>query len=154
MKQILKQLVELRAMEQEEQVFIEAAYLMREANEIALDNGLDIEPVGRYITPAKAIAAVNRFLIAMEPEGYLLVKDAAKVLKVSPNTVLQWISIGRLRAINVGQPAKRPQYRIAREALQSLGEPIAEPQPRKKIKPQDFGYSPVDFGPTKKKSPR
>jgi len=83
----------------------------------------------------------------------LLVKDAATVMKVSPNTVLKWIASGRLKATNVGQPGKRPQYRIHPDALQTLGSPITEPHPRKKLKPEMFGYSPVDFGPAKKQSP-
>jgi len=48
MKRILKQLIELRSFEQEELVFIEAAALMRAANDIALEHGLDIKPVSTY----------------------------------------------------------------------------------------------------------
>ncbi len=129
MKQILKQLIELRSEEPQEQVFIEAAYLMRDANDIALENGLDIEPVGTYITPAKAIAAVNRFLAAMEPERYLLVKDAAKILSVSQDKVSEWINANRLEAVNVANPGKRPQYRIPMDALRNL-------KPERKYKPR------------------
>ena len=129
MKQILKQLEELRVTEPQEQVFIEAAHLMQDANDIALDHGLDIEPVGLYITPAKAIAAVNRFLIAMEPERFLLIKDAAKILSVSQDKVSEWITANRLEAVNVANPGKRPQYRIAKAALRNL-------KPERKYKPK------------------
>ncbi len=102
---------------------------MQEANDIALYHGLDIEPVGQYITPAKAIAAVNRFLAAMEPERYLLVKDAAKILSVSQEKVSEWINAKRLEAVNVANPGTRPQYRIPKDALRNLA-------PERKYKPK------------------
>ena len=129
MEQILKQLIELRVTEPQEQVFIEAAQLMRDANDIALDHGLHIEPVGLYITPARAIAAINRFLAAMEPERYLLVKDAAKILSVSQEKVSEWINAKRLEAVNVANPGTRPQYRIPKDALRNLA-------PERKYKPK------------------
>jgi excisionase family DNA binding protein len=54
----------------------------------------------------------------------LTVPEAAKVLSVAQAKVSEWIKAGRLQAVNVANQGKRPQYRIPREALANLQEPI------------------------------
>ncbi len=99
---------------------MEAATYLRDANEIALENGLDITPVPYAITPAKAIAAVNRFIAQMTPEKFLTVPEAAEKLRVSQAKVSEWIKANRLKAVNVANSGKRPQYRISRIALENI----------------------------------
>lgn len=121
MKTILVKLKELRDHpEPDEQTMIDAASYLRDASEIALGCGIDIEPVGDAITPAKAIAAVNRFIALMTPEKFLTVPEAAEILRVSQAKVSEWIKANRLKAVNVANPGKRPQYRISRLALENI----------------------------------
>lgn len=60
----------------------------------------------------------------------LKVSDIVKELRVSKNTVLAWISMGRLKAYNVASPSsKRPNFRISRESLDAFkaGNMVIEP---------------------------
>ncbi len=51
---------------------------------------------------------------------YLKIGQAAKLWQVSPTKVKRWIISGRLDAVNVGEPGKRPQYRLSPDSLKSL----------------------------------
>lgn len=53
-------------------------------------------------------------------DTYLNVGEAAKAWKVSPSKVTAWIRAGRIKAVNVGQIGKRPQYRLHVDAIQAL----------------------------------
>ena len=59
---------------------------------------------------------------------FLKVQEAAKELRVSPSRIKDWIISGRIRAINVGQYGKRPQWRIHVDDLRELK---PEEQPRR-----------------------
>jgi len=121
MKAILKQLQELRNHpEPDELTFIEAAALLRDANDIALEHGIEVKPVGAMVTPAKAIATVNRYIAQMSPERFLTIPEAAEILRVSQAKVAEWIKANRLKAVNVANSGKRPQYRISRLALENI----------------------------------
>lgn len=54
---------------------------------------------------------------------FLKVAEAAKALRVSRAKVCNWIIEGRLKAINVGLPGKRPQWRIHPEELRNIKPP-------------------------------
>jgi excisionase family DNA binding protein len=43
--------------------------------------------------------------------------EVAQQMGVSPDTVREWIKVGRLRAVNVAKPGVRPSYRITEAAL-------------------------------------
>jgi excisionase family DNA binding protein len=51
---------------------------------------------------------------------FLKVGEAAEVLQVSPSKIKQYIMSGRLKAINVGQYGKRPQWRIHPDDLRNI----------------------------------
>ena len=63
----------------------------------------------------------------MQTQGspFLKVAEAARVLRISSSTVKHLIAEGRLRAVNVGKPGRRPQWRIDPDQLSQ----IAPPQP-------------------------
>ena len=100
--------------------FYDAAWYLRDANEIAAQYGIDPEPVGEVIWPMHALAAVNRFILKIEPEKFLTIPEAAGILRVSHAKVSEWIKTNRLKAVNVANPGKRPQYRISRSALENI----------------------------------
>lgn len=51
----------------------------------------------------------------------LKVSDIVKEMQVSKNTVLAWISCGRLKAYSVASPsASRPSFRISRESIDAF----------------------------------
>lgn len=130
LQRIKRELEELRANDEpDEGVFEQAALLLDKANEIAIAAGLDFRPAPKMTTPAKALVVVNRLLIESEPERYLLVGEAAKILSVSQDKISEWIKASRLEAVNVANPGKRPQYRIPRDALNRL-------LPERKYKPK------------------
>ncbi len=138
MRHILRQLEALREHpEPDEQVFADAASYVREANDIAVQHGLDPVRVGTYLTPLRAIAIVNRLMQQVEPERFLSVPEAAKVLSVSPAKVADLIKNGRLEAVDVANRGKRPQYRIARESLLNVKpeshSPVRRYKPPKQI---------------------
>ena len=122
---ILAKIQELREhAEPDESIFIAASAYLRDAMNIAISHGIKPVQVASMTNPIQAIAIVNRFIIEMEPERFLTVPEAAKVLSVSQAKVSEWIKAGRLQAVNVANQGKRPQYRIPREALANLQEPI------------------------------
>lgn len=45
------------------------------------------------------------------------VNEVRELLKVKPHTILGWINVGELEAVNIGQGKKQPRYRISQEAL-------------------------------------
>ncbi|MFU7558774.1 helix-turn-helix domain-containing protein [Stieleria sp. JC731] len=50
-------------------------------------------------------------------EPFLTPSEIAKLLKVSPETVIGWIRNGELRAVNVGSGTRRSRFRVSRENL-------------------------------------
>ncbi len=50
-------------------------------------------------------------------DSFLTPPEIAKLLRVSPDTVLGWIRRAELRAVNVGSGMKRPRYRVSRASL-------------------------------------
>ncbi len=121
MKKILTNLVELKEHpDKDDSIFEAASAYLRDANELAVSHGIKPVCVFPMTNPIEAIAIVNRFIIEMEPERFLLVKDAAKILSVSQDKVSEWIAANRLEAVNVANPGKRPQYRIPMDALRNL----------------------------------
>ena len=58
-------------------------------------------------------------LLAILPtrKPYLLVKDLARQLHVSPATVRSWIDNGELKASNVARPGERRSFRIRQSAV-------------------------------------
>lgn len=56
---------------------------------------------------------------------FLTPPKIAKALAVNPDKVLGWIRLGRLKAVNVVDPPKRPRYRVSPEALQEFLNSIA-----------------------------
>lgn len=67
---------------------------------------------------------------------YLTPPEAAKLLRVDPETVIGWIRAGELRASNLARRGTtRPRFRIAREAIDAFlaGREIhRRPTPRKR----------------------
>ena len=53
---------------------------------------------------------------------YLTTSDAAELLKVTITTVQRWIQSGKLKAYQL--PGERGKYRIKKEDLVSLLEPV------------------------------
>lgn len=52
---------------------------------------------------------------------YLTPPEAAKLLRVDPETVIGWIRAGELRASNLARRGTtRPRFRIAREAIDAF----------------------------------
>lgn len=106
--------------EPDEYIFEAAAAYVWEANEIAIEHGIEPLLVGNMVNPIRAIAIVNRLFAQLPASDFVKTDEAAKLLKISPNTVGELIRTGRLEAVNVGKPGKRPQYRIHRDALCSI----------------------------------
>jgi excisionase family DNA binding protein len=48
------------------------------------------------------------------------VKQVAKLMQVSPKKVHRWIAEGNMRAINVGEPGRAPQWRIHEDDLRRV----------------------------------
>ena len=105
--QIRNQLIVLREHpEQGVQVFEEASYLLKQANDIAILQGINIEPVGRMVTPAHAISVVSRYLLAIERSRSTIELvsplDAAKLLKISERTLWKCTDLGELPRVKIG----------------------------------------------------
>lgn len=59
-------------------------------------------------------------------------KQVAEILKLSADTVRAMILTGRMKALNLAQPGKRPQYRVTAEQLaefQARATILKAPQP-------------------------
>lgn len=50
-------------------------------------------------------------------EPFLTPTEIAKLLKVSPETVIGWIRKGELLGVNVGSGTRRARFRVSRESL-------------------------------------
>lgn len=50
----------------------------------------------------------------------LTCEETAKILRVTPATVRNMIHDGRITAVPMGRPGKRPQYRVPLTSLESL----------------------------------
>lgn len=67
-------------------------------------------------------------------ESFLTPSEIAKILKVSPETVIGWIRKAELRAVNVGSGTNRARFRVSRDSLDEflrLRE-VQPPTPRKR----------------------
>jgi len=60
-------------------------------------------------------------------EQFLKVNEAARILRVSPSKIRQWIASSRMEAVNVADYGKRPQWRINPECL------TPKPPPKQRI---------------------
>ena len=70
----------------------------------------------------------------------LIPREVAKLLKVSPDTVLNWIRTGQLKAYNVASlNSSRPSYRVDPEALEQfkrLRQVLPPPPKQRRRKPR------------------
>ena len=112
-----------------------AAWLKREAEA----GSLPCLRVGRRFLFSPA--AVNRALLERRAEGgtampavapaYLSPPKIAERLGIDQHKVLAWIRAGELRAVNVGDGARRPRYRVAESDLATfLAGRSAGPEPK------------------------
>jgi excisionase family DNA binding protein len=132
LESIKKALMQLRSHpEPDEATFNEAASMLRAANDIAVQQGIQIEPVGSLCTPATALTIVSGYIKAIQPE-WLSAAEAATLLGVSQSKVADWIQADRLDAVNVAGKGKRASYRIHRLALSKLK---PESKPVRRYKP-------------------
>jgi excisionase family DNA binding protein len=53
-------------------------------------------------------------------EEYLTVKEAAAVMRTSPQTVYRFVWAGELTRINIGQGRSRPRFRVRRSSVDRL----------------------------------
>ncbi len=107
LEKIRNQLIALRQTpEPEESTFEEASYLLKGANELAMLQGIPIEPVGKTITPANAIAIVSRYLLEIERSRSTIELvsplDAAKLLNISERTLWKCTDLGELPRVKIG----------------------------------------------------
>ena len=70
--------------------------------------------------------------------SYLTPNEVAKLLRCRRSKVINWITSGRLPALNVGD--KRPSYRIAAADLDSLKHQTAVAPKRRTIVPAPKSY--------------
>src|SRR5262245_15992009 len=69
----------------------------------------------------------------------LTVKQAARIMQVSPDTVRDWIHSGALKASNVGSGIQKARYRIAAADLEAFRAsrrpepPVSRRKPRKHV---------------------
>ncbi len=117
------QLRDLRECEFDETIAESQCGLCSRRQTPTAEHGVEPVVVFRACSPLKAIALVRQLQSKMEPERWLLPQEAAKVLAVSQDKIYAWIREGRLSALNVANPGKRPQYRIPKEALLNIKEP-------------------------------
>jgi hypothetical protein len=67
----------------------------------------------------------------MSASPYLTPPAVARRYVIDVHRVLGWIKSGQLQAVNVGDGAQRPRYRISEEALAEFEESrAAGPEPR------------------------
>lgn len=66
-------------------------------------------------------------------EPFLTPPEIAKLMRVSPDTVLGWIRCAELRAVNVGSGTKRARYPISREGFNKFlrRREVQPPAPRR-----------------------
>jgi excisionase family DNA binding protein len=73
------------------------------------------------IAPNIAREVLAKCLAACPGSTELTPPQVAKRFGVKPETVIHWIRAGKLRAINVAKPGKRPRWRIGEEMLKEFG---------------------------------
>lgn len=105
--EIRNQLITLREHpEQGVQVFEEASHLLKQANNFAILQGIQIESVGSTILPAHAISIVSRYMVAIERAGTTIELvsplDAAKLLNISERTLWKHTDLGELPRVKIG----------------------------------------------------
>jgi excisionase family DNA binding protein len=119
MKKQLKAIAAQLSQIDESEDITSAPFLLRQARHIALDHGngdaarLCRMPHGLIsIMEAREIVA-SMIGLCKEPESNTLtVKQAAASIKVSQDTVRQWIKSGELKASNVGKGRSKGRYVI------------------------------------------
>lgn len=67
-------------------------------------------------------------------EPLLTPTEIAKLLKVSPETVIGWIRKGELLGVNVGSGTRRARFRVSRESLDEFlrRREVQPPAPRQR----------------------
>jgi excisionase family DNA binding protein len=105
--QIRQQLLDLRQLPApDETTFEEAAYLLRQANDVAILEGIQIECVGSMTTPASAISIVSRYMLEIERARTTIELvspfDAAKLLNISERTLWKVTDDGELPRVKIG----------------------------------------------------
>ena len=117
---IQKALVSLRAHPEPDQAaFEEAATLLRMANDLAVVQGVKIEPVGTTCKPADALAIVSRYIASVPTDStYLTATALAKVVGCRRPTIMKHLRAGRIPAINISTNAK-PNYRFCLESVKA-----------------------------------
>lgn len=83
-----------------------------------------------------------------QSEAYMTPPEIAKLLRVSPCTVLGWIRKAELRAVNVGSGNQRPRFRVRRESLDEFlrSREVQPPVPikRQRQRPKQPEGGPID----------
>ena len=119
-----------------------AASLLRSAYEIA-PQGIDWRHVKQFCSPSQAICEVNRIIAAtqpIEPQEFLNVAQAAKLLGVNASKVLSWIRSGKLPAID-SATGTRSAYRIRKCDLDALATTATPARSRRAKQPDNL----IDF---------
>lgn len=107
LEKIRNQLIELRQHpEPDETTFEDAASLLKQANELAIQYGIPFEPIGRMCNPADALNIVTRYLLAIKQAGTTLelvtTKEAAKLLNISERSLWNYAESGELPRVRMG----------------------------------------------------
>ena len=71
--------------------------------------------------------------------------EVAKMFRVSPGKVAEWIESGELVAFNVGQGKIKPRYRIEQAAIEAFKQKRASVRPQPEPEPQP--YKRIALGP-------
>lgn len=79
-------------------------------------------------------------------EPFLTPSEVAKILKVSPETVIGWIRKAELRAVNVGSGTRRSRFRVSKESLDEFLR-LREVQPPAPRQSRRRRTEPVEGGP-------
>ena len=107
LEKIRSQLIELREHpEPDETTFEDAASLLKQANELAILHGVDIESIGQMTTPAHAISVVSRYMLAIERSRSTIelatTKETAKLLNISERTLWSYAESCELPRVMLG----------------------------------------------------
>jgi hypothetical protein len=141
LQSIQKALIELRNHpDVGEPTFVEAATLLQMANDLAVVQGVSIEPVGTLCSPAQALATVSKYIASVPADtGYLTATALAKVLGCRRPTIMTHLRAGRIPAINISTNAK-PNYRFCLESVKAAlaAKPAAAKSTRKQAPTKPF----------------
>jgi excisionase family DNA binding protein len=107
LENIRQQLIELRQQpEPDESTFEDASSLLKQANDLVILQGIQIESVGKTITPATAIAIVSGYILAIERARTTIelknTKETAKLLNISERTLWSYAESGELPRVMLG----------------------------------------------------